>query len=72
MSNRLFMYPNEIVDQMILGDVVGTFVLWHYKYLKTQQLDAKICVWIEVTYVNITLYKNVNFWQCSVGIKLGY
>jgi hypothetical protein len=29
MSNHPFMQPNEIVDQMILGDVVGTFALWH-------------------------------------------
>jgi hypothetical protein len=29
MSNHLFMHPNEIADQMILRDVVGTSALWH-------------------------------------------
>jgi hypothetical protein len=28
MFNYPFMHLNEIVDQMILGDVVGTFALW--------------------------------------------
>jgi hypothetical protein len=35
-SNHLFMHLNEIVDQLSLGDVVGTSALWHQKYLKTQ------------------------------------
>jgi hypothetical protein len=30
------MHPNEMVDQMTLGDVVGTFALWHQKHLKAQ------------------------------------
>jgi hypothetical protein len=30
------MHLNEIVDQLSLGDVVGTFALWHQKYLKAQ------------------------------------
>jgi hypothetical protein len=32
--NYAFMHPNEIADQLSLGDVVGTSVLWHQKYLK--------------------------------------
>ncbi len=35
-SNHPFMHPNEIVDQLLLGDVVGTSALWHQKYLKAQ------------------------------------
>jgi hypothetical protein len=33
--NHPFMHPNEIVDQLSLRDV-GTFALWHQKYLKAQ------------------------------------
>ncbi len=35
-SNHPLMHPNEIADQLLLGDVVGTFALWHQKYLKAQ------------------------------------
>jgi hypothetical protein len=30
------MHPNEIANQLSLGDVVGTSTLWHQKYLKAQ------------------------------------
>jgi hypothetical protein len=33
-SNHPLMHPDEIVDQLSLGDVVGTSALWHQKYLK--------------------------------------
>jgi len=35
-SNHPLMHPNEIANQLSLGDVVGTFALWHQKYLKAQ------------------------------------
>jgi hypothetical protein len=30
------MHPDEIADQLSLGDVVGSSALWHQKYLKAQ------------------------------------